>query len=198
VPRGCSTKKLDMFGLHRSDWKISVVYASIAALLWITLYRLNAWIFSSFQVNEYVCWIFLPAAVRLITVLLMGMPASVGLFIGTYVTCNPVTGVNVIDSIEVAILSAASPFLAVLACTKILKLANDLHGLNVKHLAVFSLVSGVFNVALHDVFLFESNKISDLYESSISMLAGDVTGTWVVLVVAAQFLRVISPPRKID
>ena len=180
-----------MVGLREFDLKASVVYASISALLWVSLYHLNTWVFSSFQVNEYVCWIFLPAAVRLFTVLVMGLPAAFGLLLGTFITCNPVIGVNVIESLEISTLSAAGPVFAVMICTKVLHLENDLRGLDAKHLAVFSLIGGVFNVIPHAVLFFELQKISEPYEAAISMFAGDVTGTWIVLVIAAQFIRLL-------
>lgn len=178
-----------MLGLHESDFKTSVVYASISALLWVSLYHLNTWVFSSFQVNEYMCWIFLPAAARLLTVLVMGLPAALGLFVGTFVTCNPIFGANAIESLEIASLSALGPVLAVIVCIKALHLPNDLHGLNAKNLAVFSLIGGAFNVIPHAILFFELHKVSELYEPAISMFAGDVTGTWIVLVIAAQLLR---------
>jgi hypothetical protein len=187
-----------MLGLHESDLKTSVVYASIAALLWVSLYHLNTWVFASFQVNEYVCWIFLPAAARLLTVLVMGLPAALGLLLGTFITCNPVFGVNAIESLEIATLSAFGPVLAVIVCIKVLYLPNDLRGLHAKHLAVFSLIGGAFNVIPHAVLFFQLHKISEFYEPAISMFAGDVTGTWIVLVIAAWLIRLLPDVPKSD
>jgi uncharacterized membrane protein YhhN len=43
------------------------------------------WVFKSLEVNHYVSWIFLPAFIRIVSVLLFGWAAVIGLIIGAII-----------------------------------------------------------------------------------------------------------------
>ena len=175
--------------MHDADYKEWFVHAAIATLLWTVLYRLNDWIFASIEVSSFVCWIFLPAAIRLLTVLVMGPAAAAGLMLGTFLTSNPIYGFNFIENASFSVLSGAGPLVAVAICTRVLRLPNDLAGLNPRHLLVFSLVGAACNVVPHTLLLLALDKIEDLYANAIPMFVGDITGTWIVLHLSATLLR---------
>ncbi len=46
------------------------------ALVYVVFYWLNGWLFSTFKVTENIAWIFLPAAIRMVAVLLAGWAVS--------------------------------------------------------------------------------------------------------------------------
>ena len=46
-----------------------VVSAIAVALLWVLLFRLNRWAFSSIDVTVFISWIFLPAAIRMLAIM---------------------------------------------------------------------------------------------------------------------------------
>ncbi len=58
--------------------------ALTSAFLFVTFFEFNNWIFSSFQYNEGINWIFLPAGFRVILVLTMGLPGAIGLMLGSW------------------------------------------------------------------------------------------------------------------
>jgi hypothetical protein len=175
--------------MHDAGNKEWIVHAAIATLLWSVLYRLNDWIFASIEVSSFVCWIFLPAAIRLLTVLVMGPAAAAGLMLGTFLTSNPIYGFNFIENASFSVLSGAGPLIAVSLCIRLLRLPNDLAGLSPLHLLVFSLVGAVCNVIPHTLLLLALGKIEDLYANAIPMFVGDITGTWIVLHLSATLLR---------
>ena len=175
--------------MHDADYKEWFVHAAIATLLWTVLYRLNDWIFASIEVSSFVCWIFLPAAIRLLTVLVMGPAAATGLMLGTFLTSNPIYRFNFIENASFSVLSGAGPLVAVAIYTRVLRLPNDLAGLNPRHLLVFSLVGAICNVVPHTLLLLALDKIEDLYANAIPMFVGDITGTWIVLHLSATLLR---------
>ena len=55
-----------------------------SAVLFVTFFEFNNWIFSSFQYSEGINWIFLPAGFRVILVLTMGLPGAIGLMLGSW------------------------------------------------------------------------------------------------------------------
>ncbi len=69
-----------------------LLHVAVAAGLWIGLYDLNCWAFEAFMVSPLIAWVFLPAAVRLLVVLLGGWPGALGLGLGTLITNGPVFG----------------------------------------------------------------------------------------------------------
>ncbi len=58
--------------------------ALTSAVLFVCFFEFNNWIFSSFQYNEGINWIFLPAGFRVILVLTMGLPGAIGLMLGSW------------------------------------------------------------------------------------------------------------------
>ncbi len=68
----------------QSDSSATTMVAEMSgvAVLWVTLFKLNEWLFSTFEFAEHVNWIFLPAAVRVAAILLFRVRGAVGLFVG--------------------------------------------------------------------------------------------------------------------
>lgn len=62
--------------------------ALTSAVLFVTFFEFNNWIFSAFQYSEGINWIFLPAGFRVILVLTMGLPGAMGLMMGSWFIDN--------------------------------------------------------------------------------------------------------------
>lgn len=62
--------------------------ALTSAVLYVTFYEFNDWIFSAFQYSDGINWIFLPAGFRVILVLTMGLPGALGLMMGSWFIDN--------------------------------------------------------------------------------------------------------------
>ena len=58
--------------------------ALTSAVLFVSFFVFNEWIFSSFQYSDGINWIFLPAGFRVILVLTMGLPGAIGLMLGSW------------------------------------------------------------------------------------------------------------------
>ena len=67
---------------------IDVAAVPAVALLWVGLYHLNDWMFAAFEEGRAANWIFLPAGLRLIAVLVLGWRGVLGLWLGTLATPN--------------------------------------------------------------------------------------------------------------
>ena len=83
--------------------------------LWIGLFALNGWLFDRLAFSEQVSWIFLPAALRMIAVLLAGWVGALGIFLGSVATSIYLLGLNDPDYILiVGGISALAPTAALL------------------------------------------------------------------------------------
>lgn len=58
--------------------------ALTSAVLFVSFFVFNEWVFSSFQYSDGINWIFLPAGFRVILVLTMGLPGAIGLMLGSW------------------------------------------------------------------------------------------------------------------
>ena len=155
---------------------------SATAALWILLFRLNSWVFVHFHWTPFVIdWIFLPAAVRLLGVMLLGRQGAMGLWVGTLITNGPMFGGNALESIAVATLSATGPLVAVYLTMRWLKVGLNLQGLTTAQLTVFAVVGALCNVIPHNVFFWLVGITSNLFIGLIPMFVGDLLGTVIVL-----------------
>lgn len=150
------------------------------ALLWYLLFKLNIWLFLDLEYRENVNWIFLPAAIRVLAVLLFGWRAAAGLFIGALLTSQPNT-IGPLHMVFVATISALSPLFAVSWVSRILKLTPDLNGLNFEQLSALSFAGAALSALLHSLyFSYQAGALNVLW-GVFPMFAGDLVGTMLVL-----------------
>lgn len=172
--------------------KRQLVEACTVAALWVVLFRLNHWLFSAVEVSPYISWVFLPAAVRVLSVLVLDWSAVAGLFVGTLITCDPVVGVNLADSLILSCISSLSPMLAVRLMTRWIKSEPDLKGMTFAQLAAISTLSGVTTSTIANFYFHLRDHTHDWITGVIPMLIGDLVGTLIALFIASQALRRLS------
>ena len=160
---------------------VAVLEVTVTALLWLALYYLNAWVFSLAVFTKTVSWVFLPAAIRLLAVLLWDWRGALGIWVGTLATNVGVFAVLSPESLGVASISAAAPLLAVSMMRHRLHLHRDLAGLDARSLALLALASAAFSVVLHSLFFLSLGLFQGGFAAAFSMLVGDALGTLLVL-----------------
>jgi hypothetical protein len=153
-------------------------------VLWYALYQLNSAIFKHADINDYVAWVFLPAILRLVCVLLFGMIGVVGLFIGSFVTLLNLTD-DLLDLTLISLASSFSPYLAVLLCKKLLKIPYNLTDLSAINLLVMTFIAAVFSSGIHSLYFWYAN--SPIYFTQ--MFIGDLIGSFLGLYTLKYFLN---------
>lgn len=164
------------------------VAAGIAIVYWL-LYQLNDWLFTNFEVSKSISWIFLPAAIRVIAVLLFGWEGVAGLLFGSIVMAFPWHGDASVNSCFVSVLSSISPMLAVTSGAYLMKTKPDLHGLGAKQLFVFALLGALFNSALQNMYFQLSGTAQSWLAGLVPMFVGDFIGTMIVLYCVSMLIR---------
>lgn len=153
----------------------------VAAALWVCLFRLNEWAFPFLEKTRTASWLFLPAAWRLVAVLVWGWRGAIGLSIGTLVTTDDLFGDGFAASAVAAVMSGAAPLLAVGLMRKPLALRPDLNGLRAADLALLAGLNAVCSVALINLtFALLGNPRGNQVDV-FTMLVGDLVGTFLVL-----------------
>lgn len=174
---------------NSKSFSTSLLKVGGVALAYWLLYYLNKWIFTSFAFTSTVAWIFLPAAIRVIAVLLFSWRGVVGLFIGTLATSIPLFGVTSVDSYVFPVLSAFAPMLAVSLGAYLMKIKADLCGLTARQLFAFAVLGALFNSVPHNLYFQFAGEAQSWLTALIPMFVGDLVGTMIVLYVAAALIR---------
>ena len=165
----------------------------VALAYWL-LYYTNKWIFTSFAFTSTVAWIFLPAAIRVISVLLFGWRGVAGLFIGTLATGIPLFGIARVDTYGYPALSAFAPMLAISLGAYAMKIKADLRGLTARQLLVFAVLGALFSSVSHNLYFQFAGETQSWLTALMPMFVGDLVGTLIVLYAAAAILRSLSSP----
>jgi hypothetical protein len=166
------------------------------AIAWVALYRLNDVWSEALAWSDGVTWLFLPAAVRPLAILLFGLRGAAGLFLGSLLTMSIFTDAPLDRVVSVAAISGLAPLIAVTCVLRCLALRHHLRGLTTLHLMIIVVASSALSVALHNVYYWNTSFHSDIYSGMLPMLVGDLLGTFVVLYVARSALRLHGRLRR--
>lgn len=158
------------------------------AIVWTLLFKLNMWVFKSLEVNHFVSWIFLPAFIRILSVLLFGWAAVIGLIIGAIITSQP-ADIGHTSPYLLAIISGVGPMIAVRFCEYILKLPPTLIGIRPSHLFIFAITGAFVNVSLNGYYFALHQLPSHPITCLSPMFIGDMLGSIIMLYVASFTLK---------
>lgn len=173
-----------------------MVTVIIVAILWVVLFELNTLLFSS-SISPYISFIFLPAGVRLIAVLLLKELGVIGLFLGALVTSfvNFSTA-RTVDIVLLSLISALNPYIAITFSKYCLKVDDVLSNLKVHQLFIISFIYALLNSLTHNLYFhFTIAKHDDLV-FFIGMMTGDLLGCLIILYLLSLTLRIKK--RRID
>ena len=176
---------------HRLSFGAMFSFVAGVAIVWIMLYQVNRWVFSDAHLTGFISWIFLPAAIRMLAVMVGGWTGALGLFLGALLTNLMFTDLEVLNGMILAALSALGPLIAVYLCTRWLNLPNDLSGLDRSQLLVFAVAGAIFNVFPHNLYFYLTGISDDAWSGVVPMFVGDLLGTLSVLYVASLSIRLI-------
>ena len=164
---------------------------------WVFLYILNDWLFSNAAISQYASWIFLPAALRMLAVLLCGWTGVLGLFIGSFITgyyTHNFTDPSMV--IVLAGLSALSPMVAYIVCARLFGLRSDLQGLSASQLVTLSVVVALVGSTLHNLHFVAIGATNAFSDTFIAMFVGDLIGTFAMLYAAKWLMGLLLPGKS--
>jgi hypothetical protein len=176
----------------RLPWAEGLRHAAVAAVVFLGSYHLNDWFFTHFRLSETISWIFMPAAIRLILVLVFGIWGALGLWLGSFVQLYFIAGDGFAYSALVSWLSAFCPFIAVQIGLRWFKLPANLQGLRAAHLIDLSVLAAVTSVVPHNFLFYAFGRVDSPWSGMVPMFIGDLVGTTIVLTLAWLVLLLVS------
>ena len=169
-----------------------LVHAAGVAAAWLVLFWLNDVLFAAVEVDAFTSWVFLPAAIRVVAVMLFGWAGIAGLFLGSCITIVPEVHFNWARAGAISLVSALAPLIAVRTCQGWLNLPDTLAGLNPRNLLLFALAGAAASVALHQFVFVLFDTRDDVLEGMVPMFVGDLLGTALVLFAASCAVRLVD------
>ncbi len=167
-------------------------YALIVALTWIAVVEFNESVFSGAQLTLFANFIFLPALLRPLAVLLFGGAGVIGLFIGSMITF-PMSSLSLLSLTCVAAAGSLPAWLAItlMRQTKPLsaQLGQDLAGIQSQTIIVIALISSLFNAIAHFVAFWYIPQMQHSFAQLGTMIVGDTIGSFMLLWLVSILLR---------
>lgn len=178
----------------RSQMRTWALGAVCVAIAYVGFFQLNAWMFSNLIVSDNIAWVFLPAAVRMIAVLLIGWAGVIGLFIGSLAVILPELQDEPSHALALGVLSSLPPLLAAQAVRKALSVPVDLAGMTGMHLLLFGIAGGLANSIGHALYFAARAQSLEPLGGFVPMFVGDTVGTFLMLYASAMLLRRLRLP----
>lgn len=160
-----------------------------SAALWVAFYWTNRYLLDFAELSEIASWIFLPAAVRLLVVLVWRWQGALGLFLGTLLTNDALGSLPWGQSLSVATISALSPLMAVLLGQHRFAIGNSLVGLTPWQLCVFAALNALISACMHAAYFAAVDMSASFGMTVLAMATGDFLGAMIVLYAAKLLVR---------
>ncbi len=151
------------------------------ASAWIGLFVLNEYIFRFTQISPAINLVFLPAGLRLISVIVFSWVGVMGLFVGGTLIGIYFIELTPLQAILLASLSALSPFVAYSGIAKALKLKPSLDGMTARDLLIIAITAALLGGAVHSIFFLLNGTANTFINPFIQIFIGDLLGMLLVL-----------------
>lgn len=170
---------------------ISTISILICALLYWGGFSLNMQLFDKASFSVGVSWIFLPAGLRLLLVLIFGLYGAVGISLASILMgWNNFFSDDPFTAIASGIISGFSPYLARTLILNKTRLSVSLNNLGPKSLLICIVIFAVISPLLHQL-LFYTNGYTDNFGASLTvMIIGDLIGSLIVVYAAKSFIEI--------
>ena len=169
----------------------------LVAILWMILFRLNLVLFQGSQHSRWADWVFLPAAVRIVAVLLLGWRGVAGLVLGAWFTLRPEDAQIVPHALVLPLSSGLGPWIAIWLWRRMTGLRDDLAGLRAGDIVGLALGCAVANTTLLNLFLTLCGDSRQDVVQIATIVVGDAAGIMLVLLPTALLLSVVKRPKAV-
>lgn len=156
------------------------------------MFFLNGWLFSAFEFTAGVNWVYLPAGVRLLLVLMFGLSGALGisvasatLSIALYAPNDPITG------LVAGVITGFAPYLVQQLLQRFANLQNSLVNINAASLLQLTLLYAVATSFGHQVWYVVRGVTDNFWLSVWPMFVGDLIGTVLVLYTAHAAVKLL-------
>lgn len=161
------------------QWALMTLFS---AFLFVQFFELNAFLFHTFEHVQGVNWVFLPAGFRVLLVLVMDVPAALGIGLATLWLNREILGEQLLPLTCIALASGFGPWLVKFWMQWRGLLDRELQHLSSASLLQFVLIYAAINAVAHQLlFWVFSMHNSQPWLDIWPMFFGDLAGALIVL-----------------
>ncbi|HEY0489613.1 MAG TPA: hypothetical protein VGD30_08895 [Telluria sp.] len=167
--------------------------AAATVVLFCSALFVNELLFTRLEFAPGINWIYLPAGMRLLCILLFAEAGAVGLLLVSWGVCFLYFFPDdVLRSFVGGVIAAAAPYLVYRGAGWLAGARTSLADLTPARLLAYALAFSIASPLLHH-FWFALRGQDNLMSGFLAMAAGDLAGTLIVLYSAKALLAVFSP-----
>ena len=153
----------------------------ITAVTYFVFYQLNDGLFASLELHSGANWIYLPAGLRLLCTLLLGVQGATGIFIASLaISLSNLMHIDFTTMLVSSVISAAMPYLAY-RIALYFGMPSSLENLSVKILFALTFLYALLNSVSHSVWYRLREVSSDPLDTFFVMFIGDLIGTLLII-----------------
>lgn len=155
--------------------------AVLIAFIWIAAFTANEIFFADNQHSVRANWIILPAAIRLLAVLLFEKTGVIGLSLGAFLITSGNSAEPWMHNAGLALTSGLAPFLAVQIYRRLGLITRDLSNLRASDICSLSLASALSNALILNSYLALAGRFDGNPVQILTVFVGDTLGIVVIL-----------------
>ncbi len=174
--------------------QLAMVLATI--VMFAAMLVLNEWLFLKLEFVPGINWVYLPAGMRLLCMLLFGEAGAVGLLIISWLVSFLHFFPNDFSRAFMGgILATVAPYAVYKLAQQIFGLRASLTNLTPRRLLGCVLAYSVASPLLHHVWFFLHGDGGNLVQGFVAMFVGDLTGTLIVIYTMKGLLLLLPTPK---
>ena len=154
----------------------------------------NEWVFADSEFVRGVNWIYLPAGIRLLCILLFGGWGAIGVLLASWMVGFGYyfpEAENFTRAFWGGIISAAGPYLIYLLAQRLFGLAPSLANLTVKRLLMCIVAYAFDSPMLHYLLFIYLGVTENFAATFVAMVTGDLVGSLIIVYVAKGLLAMV-------
>jgi hypothetical protein len=182
-----------------SSTSLFLMGALISALLYSTLFFLNDWVTEAVKYDLGVSWIYLPAGLRLLLILIFGLAGAIGIAVASFaISYFGVFPPDLVTCIGIGLISGFAPLLAKWIVVSNISINTDLSNLSIQKIILCIIVYALMSSGLHQYWF----ELRDLESGSLNhflvMFVGDIAGSVLLIAVIKYSIDMLkrSKPRQ--
>ncbi len=156
----------------------------ISALQYSIIFFLNDLVTEAVKYDLGVSWIYLPAGLRLLLILIFGLAGAIGIAVASYaISYFGVFPTDLVICIGIGLISGFAPLLAKWVVVSNIPINNDLSNLSQQKIVFCVVVYSFMSAGLHQIWFELRDLESGSLDHFLVMFVGDIAGSILLIAI---------------